>query len=372
MTNCKFQRFTLDGSVIYRTHFTDCKSDIFAAEKTVIVHCDFSGSFLSGRMGARFIGCNFDRARIEAKSDYSASEVSSPYGLTCVNHLDGRDPGKFVLGPNVNMSSLRIGQKYTFTSLRLDLSGADFSGCCVMNMDLKNSLFKHANFQGAEFRGVELCDVDFSGANFTGVTFGRTDEQRENTDRTTNFLLTGSPRGLLVPVVYNAATVWPEGFQSTEMMATEQELARAYKDAQDALQRAAPTSDGIVFLPSPHERCSFTYLYAILPDLFEVCGRFAVATLTASIAEQAMQKFATAVRKDDAGGKLENFAQKLEFTLAAMSEALTPSVIRAFVETEKKPVEALVDAITAHVATRRRANKYAAKKEARKCLPEAL
>lgn len=66
--------------------------------------------------------------------------------------------------------------------LRLDLHGADLSGCELAKADLRRANlegahFRRANLQGAELNNCRLVGADFRGANLDAANFHRTELQ---------------------------------------------------------------------------------------------------------------------------------------------------------------------------------------------------
>ena len=374
--SCKSARFGFSDSFLFQCAFDDSTWDDICAQRNRILGCSFTHSRIYGNfLSTRMLGGYIDSSRIETTDNKPADQPSGYQALLLEAKYDLAPVKKFVLvGPRVDLRAMIIGK---INGRRLDVRAvfdeALASDCKIINADMRHGSWRKADLSRSTFSQVNVSGCDFSGANFTDVSFTRLQDDLA-LYHTGRFVGTREHRDTqILPVIYNSETKWPDGFQVTEFMVHEEEAEQAKAKVEQLL--GAQTLDGSVFLPSPFELSAYTYLYAILPDLFEISGRFALATNSARVAAEAMIRFSESLRKGESGENIDRFQEKLDITLSVMSETLTPSIVRATVDSstsEHQAEIALTKLMTDQLKDRRKAHRKAAKKEAPASDPRAV
>jgi uncharacterized protein YjbI with pentapeptide repeats len=189
---------------------------------------DFSGRELEGASfrNIKVVAANFADSRL-AHADFSGAEISSLYsgtgveapdfsntGLEGANFRGARVAGNF-RGANLTRAWL------TGAELRIELAdakiegadarGAKFYGRSYDHLNARNlqaagAYFNGANLNGADFSGADLHAVIFSYVKLTNATLAKADLRAASFEGSD---LTGAN---LTGALYDAKTVWPDGF----------------------------------------------------------------------------------------------------------------------------------------------------------------
>lgn len=369
--SCKSSSLHLRDSFLFDCRFEDCKLNDIDGNHSRFLDCAITNSRISGCFSfARLVGGYIDRSRIESEERHF-QECPPPYRATILEAKYLRAPveKRVLVGPRVDIRGMRIGghDASSLIDLKNLFDDGFASDCKITCADMRYSSWRNADLSNTTLSKVDVSGADFSNANFTNTVFTRVHDQIRS-NQAGKFISSTSRDLDCVPVIYDAKTKWPEGFEITEIMADEAELIDAKKKAAElGLSLAYKTADGLVFLPSPHELSSYTYLYAILPDLFEVHGRFAVATKSAVAAQDALVDFAESLRKSESGENLQSFQDKLDIALAVMSETMTANIVRAVMDssgTYNDAFQKLLRMMSDHIKELRKTNRKAAKRGA--------
>lgn len=357
---------SVDKCIIRQTSFASVTSDNFRLDGNSIEDCDFTDATIKDELKDNiFVDGKFARAQLIAVNGYHHGDP--PRGF---KFAPGNGPGDkrwFLFGPGVRLDGVNFGSidKTDSTLLAGVRTGSSFDSCNFEHVRLGPGKWRDANFRASTFSFACVRDVDFSGADFTDVQFMRSEpSRRDYDDPLERYGLLGL-RGTntFAPIMYNDGTTWPTGFSVPEIACHEKDLDAAMRLNANICGVDVPLFTGLVFMPSPDVHNTMTYLFAVLPELFEICGPVAVPTRAARVAEQALTSFAASVRKDDAGNKIESFREKLEFAAMAVAAAgWSAAQVSATQDTQAKPTEYLAKTLAEVVASRRRANRYAAKK----------
>lgn len=369
--SCKSSSLHFNDSFLFECRFEDCKLYCINGSSSRLLDCTITNSCISGGFAyARLIGGYIDRSRIESE-DRHFQECPPSYRPTVLEakYLHAPVEKRVLVGPRVDIRGMCIGGHDA--SYLVDLKNIfddGFASECKINCaDMRHSSWRNADLSNTTLSKVDVSGADFSNANFTNTVFTRVHDQI-CLNHTGKFITSTSRDLDCVPVIYDAKTKWPEGFEITEIMVDEAELIDVKKKAAElGLSLPSKTADGLVFLPSPHELSGYTYLYAILPDLFEVHGRFAVATRSAVAAQDALVGFAESLRKSESGENLQFFQDKLDISMSVMSETMTASIVRAVMDssgTYHDAYQKLLNMMSEHIKELRKANRKAAKRGA--------
>jgi len=361
------ERSGVSHCIIRQTSFARVTSDeSFTLEKNSIEDCDFTDATIKGELkDNRFVDGTFARTQLGTGYTYRHGETPRRFKFAPSN---GRgDSQCYLFGPGVRLDGVNFGSidQTDSTLLAGVRTGSSFDSCKFEHVRLGPGDWRDANFRASTFSFACVRDVDFSGADFTDVKFIRSDTSKANYDKPLERYGLLGLRGTntFAPIMYNDGTKWPTGFSVPEIACHENDLDAAMRLNANICGVDAPLFTGLVFMPSPDVYNTMTYLFAVLPDLFEICGPVAVPTRAARVAEQALTSFAASVRKDDAGNKIENFREKLEFAAMAVAAAgWSAAQVSATQDTQAKPTEYLAKILAEVVASRRRANRYAVKK----------
>jgi uncharacterized protein YjbI with pentapeptide repeats len=370
-----FESVQLDQARVYGCLFRRCSfpQTKFAGGGTT--HCCFENCnlhqavFRQDMSNTEIVGGNV--AGIDAVTDFQPTKL--PTGYRSVR-LSGRGSWQ-VVGAGVSLARKVIGD-LEFTRIRLADVMDDSSLCetAIINVDMSKSSWRNADFSGATMSFVNLIGADFSGANFRDLRFERLDKpssktlRKQDDDRGLYELHSGT---YLYPALYDNNTVWPDGFVPTDIMCRWEDLNEAKKLNASFLDVSTASAEGLVFLPSPDPFCKFLYVYAAMPELFDIVGSLAVPTRAARVLEAALSSFAASVRKDDSGNKFDSFRQRLELGAALIAEELTPSRVRATQDVAANPSETLCNILNERLLQRRRSAQYAAKKNNKKTSDQA-
>jgi uncharacterized protein YjbI with pentapeptide repeats len=367
-----FKDGTVKGCIMHGASFHNTQISGGSFRHNSLQDCDMSDATIKTDLAETvMIDGPFTNSSIASTVSYGT--MGAPKGYKYVQLLNGWANERLLvlLGPAVKVPAVQFGT--INRDLCVDLTGlrsrANFEGCSFEYAQLGPGAWDGANLRDVTFSFVDLRGADFTGADLTGAKFLRNNTACGADAPAAKYGIRGLDKSYdlgLAPVIYDEKTRWPDGFSIPEIACDFADLVKARELNQTSLMSLDPTSDGLVFMPSADVYNTMTYLFAALPDLFETCGPFAVPTGGAIAAEMALTRFASSVRKDDAGNKIENFREKLEFAAMAAATAWTAAQVRATQDTKTNFVDELAQMLADAVASRRRANRYAAKKEVNK------
>lgn len=367
-----FKDAAVKGCIMHGASFRNAEISGGSFRHNSLQDCDLSDTTIKTDLTeTTMIDGPFTNSSIASTASYGIGGVSKGYKYVQLLNGGANERLLMLIGPGVSVPSVQFGT--INRDLCVDLTGprsrANFEGCSFEHARLGPGAWDGAILRDATFSFVDLRGADFTGADLTGAKFLRNNTAWGADAPAAKYSISGLDKSFdlgLAPVIYDEKTRWPDGFCIPEIACDFADLVKARELNQTSLMSLDPTSKGLVFMPSADVYNTMTYLFAALPDLFELCGPFAVPTRGALAAEMALTSFANSVRKDDAGNKIENFREKLEFAAMAAATAWTAAQVRATQDTKTNFVDELTQMLADAVASRRRANRYAAKKEINK------
>jgi len=375
-----FKDGAVKGCIMRRASFHNTQISGGSFRNNSLQDCDLSDATIKTDLTETLmIDGPFTNSSIASTVRDNIGGVSKGYKYVQLLNGGANERLLVLLGPAVKVPVVQFGS--INRDLCVDLTGlrshANFEGCSFEHARLGPGAWDGANLRDVTFSFVDLRGADFTGADLTGAKFLRNNTTLGANAPAAKYGISGAAKygisGLdksldlgLAPVIYDDKTRWPDGFSIPEIACDFADLVKARELNQASLMSPDPTTKGLVFMPSADVYNTMTYLLAALPDLFETCGPFAVPTRAALAAEMALTSFASSVRKDDAGNKIENFRERLEFAAMAAAIAWTAAQVRATQDTKTNFVNELAQMLADAVASRRRANRYAAKKEVNK------
>lgn len=167
--NTKFFSVNLSSSIFKNTNFIKIifpKGKVF----TSMTSMHFIGSYYPNKC-FNFNHTNLSYA-ILRKADFSGTSLSE---ITMHN----------VNFANANFADISIESEYPFVAEKVDLSGANFIGCDLRNLNLKRYLLKGCNLSKSHLSDMDLSNINFESTNLSGAKIARANLSNANLTKST-------------------------------------------------------------------------------------------------------------------------------------------------------------------------------------------